>query len=224
MEDSSYKAILNTFFGRKDSGVSKKVPKKKNWKKYKWLPLIGIFACVFLAASIAAGIYVKKSRPAKGAAQPVKVSRSEDILRGGKLNYTRLEKVYFEGDAKEESALLGLSVKLVNSGNGALVIAFREPVDFTGKYLFLTAKTVGGIKSMKVVLLDAANHACETPGRSFKAEWDSKYIALRKRGKFDLEAVKVLKFIPENTGGKNSENPPIYIKDIILTGPGPESG
>lgn len=209
MIDITYKEIEDTFFGKKAPAPPGKVLKKKKSKRPKRLPLLGLLACVVLTAIVTTGIYIKNhqtvvTRP------PMKFFYSENILNGGKLNYPLIGKVSFEAGAKPESALLGLSVKLVNrgtSGRGTLAITFKEPMDFSQKYLLLTAKTAEGIGTLKVTLQDAVGHVYEIPRIALQQDWDSKYIELKKREDFDLREVKGLEIATNST---------IYIKDIIV--------
>ena len=218
MVDTAYREIVDTFFGNKLTTPPKKVLKKKKSKKLKRLPLLGLLACVVLTAIVATGVYIK-NRHAKTDFLPVKISYTENILHGGKLNYPLIKKISFGADAKHDSALLGLSVKLVNhgtSGRGVLAITFKEPMDFSQKYLLLTAKTAEDIGGLKVMLQDAVGHIYEIPHITFQPDWNSEYVELKKRENFDLREVKGLEVAVKRKNVENPTSSTIYIRDIIL--------
>jgi hypothetical protein len=200
MDDFAHKEIVNTFFGRK---------KRKKSKRPALLLLSGLLLVLILVFIVMAQKYEQKKEYL-----PV-----FNILRGGKLNYSLVERVYYEGGAKEKSALLAFSAKLVDfgdSGHAAFVVVFKEPVDFSGKVLLVSAKTEDGRKNIRVALMDSAERIYEIPAIRLESDWCSSYIALTKNNGFGLREVKELRFVLEINKTEGTQGSTIYIKDIIL--------
>jgi len=214
MDDFLNKEIIDTFF--KKSVHAR--PKKKKPRKKLFLFVFAALAAL-IPAVIIAGIYIKNVLP-KAMDRPAPIYRPEYIMQNGRINYSKTKKIYFDGDAKEKSAILGFSAKLVNSvasGNASLTVVFQKPVDLTGKLLFLSGKAAEGEKNIDIILRDANGRFLEFPGIIFFSDWASRHIYLNTKNNFDLKKVKELKiaFGLRDTG--NAPGAVIYIKDIIIS-------
>lgn len=214
MDDLLNKEIIDTFFKKSVPDV----PKKKKARKQVVL-FVSAALAVFGLVSIIAAFYIKSILP-KAIDRPAAVYRPEYIMRNGRINYSKTERIYFDGDTRGKSALLGFSARLVNSGasgNASLTVVFKKPADLAGKLLFLSGKAVEGEKNITIILIDTEGRFLEFPGVRFFPDWASRYIYLNTKNNFDLGKVKEVKieFGSRDTG--NVRGSVIYIKDIIFS-------
>jgi len=215
IDDFLDKEIIDTFFKK---SVSE--PKKKKKPRKKLFLYISAAVAVLVPALIITSVYVKNIL-SKAMERPASLYRPEYILRNGKINYFKTEKIYFDGDAKEKSAILGFTAKLVNSGssgNASLTAVFKKPIDLTGKLLFLSGKTAEGEKNIVMVLKDIEGRFLEFPGVDLFSGWASKHIYFNNaKNNFNLKKVKELKitFGLRDTG--NAPDTVIYLRDVIIS-------
>ncbi|GEM_PF-3573710 len=215
MDDLLNKEIIDTFFKKSSSGV---LQKKKSRKKN----LLAVFAALaILVPVLIIAVICFKGILSKTPARPQTLYRPEYIMKNGKINYFKTEKIYFDGDAVEKSAILGFSAKLANratSGNASLTMIFKKPSDLTEKFLSLSGKTANGKKNVAIILKDADNRFLEFSGIDFLPDWDLKHIYFNNaKNNFNLKMVKELKiaFGLRDTG--NTPGTVIYIRDIIIS-------
>ena len=216
MDNLSYKEIENTFFSKSAKGAGK----KKKPKKTKLFPvfIVSILLCALGLGMVIIRASGKKSE-AKIANQPSDIPYSESILKGGKLNYSKIKEIYFKGGAKEKSALLNFSVKLVKpkaSPDASLKIVLNESVNFGGKFLLLSAKTVTGEREIKLILTDTEKRSYEIPNIRILPDWALKSIYLKKKDNFDPRRTKEIEIAFGRGERENTRNSAVYIKDIII--------
>ena len=214
--DFSYRQIADTFFAKPKKDTP---PKEKPGSGKKALFTAAFLFLAALALFSIIIILYTKSASMEVAAPASRDFYPEGIISGGWPNRERVEKIYFEGGGLPKSSLLDFSVKLADTagdGSASLVIVFKKPADFSGKAVFLSAKTGEGVKKIKFILKDAENRLCESAVFTFSADWTSSASFLQKRRDFDLGNVKAVKIefaVPE---GKEAKDSAVYIKDILI--------
>ena len=216
MNEFPHKEIADTFFNKSAASASKK-KKRKKWRN---LPIFAASILLLILLLILIGVSVDiKNSTVKTRLPARNVFPAENIMKKGRLNYSKIKQIYFDGDAKEKSSFLNLSVKLVNSGGSGgayLIIVFKKSIDLSGKSLLISAKTDGGKKGIKLILKDVQGRSYQSRNIRFSPDWALEYVGLNKKSNFDLKRVEELKiaFGAQDTG--NPQNSVIYIKDITI--------
>jgi len=216
MDDFAYKHITDTFFGKSKSAKKSRVKKKKR-KKRNFLIFFICFGIILSAFTIL-GLCAKDYSD-RYCIKPEKTVVSENVLRGGKINYSMISKVYFEGDAKEQSDFLDFSAKLVNygnSGHAALIIIFKKPIDLSQKFLTFSAKSIDGKKKLELSLGGIGFNAHKIADTWVGERWESKYIDLNKIKFVITNNIKKIKFDFGTIDTGNTQNSTIYIKDVAF--------
>jgi len=216
MDSVSYREIEDTFFGKNAKDRDKKKKSKKN-KKF-LVFIVSILLCALGLGLVIIRVSGKKSE-LKIANQPPAIPYSESILKDGKLNYSKIKEIYFKGGAKEKSTLLNFSVKLVKpkaSQDASLKIVLNEPIDFVGKFLLLSAKTVTGEREIKLILTDTEKRSYEIPNIRILPDWTLKSIYPKKKDNFDPGKTKEIEIAFGAGARENTRSSTVYIKDLII--------
>ena len=218
-EDFIHKEIVETFFKKSihdipdgnTFGINKKIA----------LILIGVLLSGLVLSPIIIILYNKSSSATGKKAALAGIYYFKKIINNGRINHTDIEETLLDGDAKEKSSFLKNNIKLVNSGpesRAALVIRFREPLDFENKHLLITARAQHGTKKIKLIVKNSKNQFYELGDLSFSSNWNMKYVFTGKKHDFDLKNIKEMKFeFGSNTAG-NEQGSTLYLKDLAVKG------
>ena len=214
-KDSSYNAILDTFFSKSTPGKTstQKKPKAHDiLKRY----LVSAFVLALALSAIIIIIYMKLVVTA-----PLinKGEYLEEIIKDGELNRNLIKEAYFDGDAVRKSSFLKNKIKLINYGKygwAALMLVFEEPVNLEEKSLLITAKTKHGTKKANLILKDSVGRFVKFSDIPIRSDWSLKHIDLSEKDDFDLKTVTWMKIEFGNFSTKNPQNATIYIKDIVV--------